>query len=41
MLATIHWVAARENPEAAEDAEVAIALVHEWSERKRQLFKRN
>ena len=35
---SVHWVA-QENPEAAKDAEVAIALVHEWSERKRKLFK--
>ncbi|HBY80017.1 MAG TPA: hypothetical protein DEG47_24090, partial [Cyanobacteria bacterium UBA11148] len=38
LLATVHWVA-QENPEAAKNAEIAIALVHEWSDRKRQLFK--
>lgn len=38
MLATVHWVA-QENHQAAKDAEVAIALVHEWSDRKRKLFK--
>lgn len=38
MLATVHWVA-QENPQAARDAEMAIALVHKWSDRKRQLFK--
>jgi O-acetyl-ADP-ribose deacetylase (regulator of RNase III) len=38
MLATVHWVA-QENHKAAKDAEVAIALVHEWSDRKRKLFK--
>jgi O-acetyl-ADP-ribose deacetylase (regulator of RNase III) len=38
MLATVHWVA-QENPQAAKDVEVAIALVHEWSDRKRKLFK--
>jgi hypothetical protein len=47
MLATVHCVA-QENPEAAKDAAVAIALVHEWSNspngdsfasRKRKLFK--
>jgi O-acetyl-ADP-ribose deacetylase (regulator of RNase III) len=38
MLATVHWVA-QENPKAAKDTEVAIALVHEWSDRKRKLFK--
>ncbi|HIK41276.1 hypothetical protein [Thermoleptolyngbya sp. M55_K2018_002] len=38
MLATLHWVA-KEDPAVAEDVEVAIALVHKWSDRKRQLFK--
>ena len=38
MLATVHWVA-QENPQATSDTEVAIALVHEWSERKRKIFK--
>ncbi len=38
LLATVHWVA-REDPKAAEDSEQAHALVHLWSERKRQLFK--
>ena len=39
MLATIHWVVTREDPQAAEDSEKAIALVQEWNERKRKLFK--
>jgi O-acetyl-ADP-ribose deacetylase (regulator of RNase III) len=39
MLATIHWVATRKDPQAAEDCEKAIALVQQWNERKRQLFK--
>jgi O-acetyl-ADP-ribose deacetylase (regulator of RNase III) len=38
LLATVHWVA-QDNPEAAKDVEVAIALVHGWSDRKRNLFK--
>lgn len=38
LLATTHWVA-QENPKVAEDSNEAIALVHEWSDRKRQLFK--
>lgn len=38
LLATVHWVT-QENPEAAEDSEQAIALVHEWNDRKRKLFK--
>jgi hypothetical protein len=39
MLATIHWVATKEDPQAAENCEQAIALVQQWNERKRQLFK--
>ena len=39
MLATIYWVVTREDPQAAEDSEKAIALVQEWNERKRKLFK--
>ncbi|MCT7953032.1 Appr-1-p processing protein, partial [Ancylothrix sp. C2] len=38
LLATTHWVV-QENPKAAEDSNEAILLVHQWSERKRQLFK--
>jgi hypothetical protein len=38
MLATLHWVA-QEDPEAAKDCEVAIQRVHEWSDRKKQLFQ--
>jgi len=38
LLATVHWVATKTaNP--AKNSEEAIALVHEWSDRKRQLFK--
>jgi O-acetyl-ADP-ribose deacetylase (regulator of RNase III) len=39
MLATIHWVATKEDPQAAKDCEQAIALVQQWNERKRKLFK--
>jgi O-acetyl-ADP-ribose deacetylase (regulator of RNase III) len=39
MLATLHWVVTRENPGAADDVEVAIALVHSWNERKARIFK--
>jgi O-acetyl-ADP-ribose deacetylase (regulator of RNase III) len=39
MLATIHWVVTREDFQAAEDSEKAIALVQQWNERKRKLFK--
>lgn len=38
LLATVHWVA-QENPEARTVFEQALAEVHQWSERKRQLFK--
>jgi O-acetyl-ADP-ribose deacetylase (regulator of RNase III) len=38
MLATVHWVA-KENPQAMVDVETAIAEVHAWSDRKRELFK--
>jgi len=38
ILATVHWVATKySNP--AKNSEDAIALVHEWSERKSKLFK--
>ncbi|HEY9799883.1 MAG TPA: macro domain-containing protein [Leptolyngbyaceae cyanobacterium] len=38
LLATVHWVATK-HPNPAKDSEEAIALVHEWSDRKRKLFK--
>ncbi len=38
MLATVHWVV-KESPEAAMNSERAIALVHEWNPRKRDIFK--
>lgn len=38
MLATVHWVATKDdNP--AQDSEQAILRVHEWNERKHNLFK--
>ncbi|NJL79516.1 MAG: hypothetical protein HC917_12920 [Richelia sp. SM2_1_7] len=38
MLATVHWVATKyDNP--ARDSEQAITRVHEWNERKLNLFK--
>ena len=39
MLATIHWIVTKEDPQAAENCERAIALVQQWNERKRKLFK--
>ena len=38
MLATLHWVA-QEDSQAAQDCEVAIQRVQEWSDRKKNLFK--
>ncbi|QLE56653.1 macro domain-containing protein [Nostoc sp. TCL26-01] len=38
LLATVHWVGTKE-PKPAQDSEQAIALVHQWSDRKRKLFK--
>ena len=38
MLATLHWVA-QEDLQAAQDCDVAIQKVQEWSERKKNLFK--
>jgi len=40
LLASVHWVA-RENPAAAEDAEVATELVHAWTPRKGRTFTRH
>ncbi len=38
LLATVHWIATKEtNP--AQNSEQAIALVQDWNERKRNLFK--
>lgn len=39
MLSSIHWVATREDTQAAEDCEKAIALVQNWNNRKHKLFK--
>lgn len=38
MLATLHWVA-QEDPQAAQDCEVAIQQVQTWNKRKQNLFK--
>lgn len=38
LLATVHWVVI-ENPDVVHDVEKVILLVHEWSDRKRNLFK--
>lgn len=39
LLSSVHWVAIRENEEARDEPEIAIGLVHSWSERKRRMFK--
>lgn len=38
LLATVHWVA-KEDPNVVKDTQLAIQRVHEWSDRKRNLFK--
>lgn len=40
LLATVHWVATRINPSAKTDVEEAIAGVHSWNKRKKELFPR-
>jgi O-acetyl-ADP-ribose deacetylase (regulator of RNase III) len=39
LLATVHWAATRMNPEAAEDPDIALALVRDWNSRKASLMK--
>jgi O-acetyl-ADP-ribose deacetylase (regulator of RNase III) len=39
LLSTVHWVT-RENPDARENAELAVSAVQEWSPRKKQHLKR-
>ncbi len=41
LLATVHWVVAREDMCAQVDAALAIAGVHKWNKRKRDLFSGN
>jgi O-acetyl-ADP-ribose deacetylase (regulator of RNase III) len=38
LLATVHWIAIREVPEARTDPEQAIAGVHAWNDHKRKTF---
>ena len=38
LLATVHWVATRENLFAASDVDQAVEGVHRWNKRKRELF---
>ena len=39
LLATVHWLARNQDPEAGRDPERAIALVQTWSDRKRLAFR--
>lgn len=39
LLATVHWVATRETPEAASTPEAALAAVRAWSTRKAELMR--
>lgn len=41
LLSTVHWVATREDPEAAADPGAAAKIVAEWSGRKRRMFGAN
>jgi hypothetical protein len=38
LLSSVHWAARHQKPPAT-SAEEAIAAVHAWSDRKRQMFK--
>ncbi len=39
LLATVHWVADQEDPQAKSDSEAAVRGVHGWSEHKRETFR--
>lgn len=39
LLATVHWVATRENPEAARSADAALESVRSWNKRKADLMR--
>jgi len=39
LLATVHWVATQEDPQAANEVDRAIIGFQDWNERKRELFK--
>jgi O-acetyl-ADP-ribose deacetylase (regulator of RNase III) len=38
LLATVHWIVAHENPEARQDAELAVSGVLAWNDHKRKTF---
>ena len=39
LLATVHWVATRETPQAAQNPEVALTAVRAWNTRKAQVMQ--
>ncbi len=39
LLASVHWVACRENTAARKDVEAAVKEIHNWSPRKRKMFR--
>lgn len=39
LLASVHWIATKEESRAASDLEIAVRLVQDWTERKGQLFE--
>ncbi len=39
LLASVHWVARRENEAARQDAEAAVEAIHDWSSRKKEMFR--
>jgi O-acetyl-ADP-ribose deacetylase (regulator of RNase III) len=39
LLASVHWVAMNEDPAARRDPAVATSRVHDWSDRKRAMFR--
>lgn len=41
LLATVHWVATKDDATAADDPDVAVKLVQSWSPRKKGLFTEN
>lgn len=41
LLATVHWIATRDDKDAKNDSNLAIKLAHDWSERKRKTLRDN
>lgn len=38
LLTAVHWIATKEDPSASEDADTAVRLVGEWSQRQKRMF---